>query len=136
VPDGDYYIALWLDPNASLAESNELNNASLSWGTIQIGIGDGVGVSRSEQPSGESSSMAQGEAYNGKTLPARQASMRRVRVSSTPQGGQRLESLDAAAAAAGPRVKAAESPRWSKVARARQQVIFPVTEMKPMPAGS
>jgi hypothetical protein len=62
--------------------------------------------------------------------------MRRVRVSSTPQGGQRLESLDAAAAAAGPRVKAAESPRWSKVARARQQVIFPVTEMKPMPAGS
>ena len=51
------------------------------------------------------------------------------------KGGRRMEFLDAGTASdAGPRVNVPESHRWSKVARARQQVIFPVTEMKPMPA--
>lgn len=133
VPDGVYYIALWLDPNDFLTESNEINNASLSWGTIPIGVGRGVG----SDASAATSVMVPSEAYNGKTLPARQASVRRGRISSTPEGGRRMEFLNESAVAdARPRVKAAESHRWSKLARARQQVIFPVTEMKPMPDGN
>jgi hypothetical protein len=137
VPDGVYFIALWLDPNGFLTESNETNNASLSWGTIQIGVGQGVGSAARERAFGESSSMAAGEAYNGKTLPAQRGLMRKVRIGSTPDGGRRMEFLEPSAATdAGPQLRTVETPRWSKVARARQQVIFPVTEMKPMPAGS
>jgi hypothetical protein len=133
VPDGVYYMALWLDPNNYLAESNEFNNASVSWGTI--GIGGGAGVSaRASQLGGTPPSMAPGEAYNGKTLPDRQASVRKVRISTTPQGGRQTAFLDDGTVAdSGPQVKAAESHRWSKVARAMQQVISPVTETKPMP---
>ena len=73
-----------------------------------------------------------GEAYNGKVIPAREGSVRQVRIRPRPTG-RRMESLDGGPSDAGPRVKAAEAPRWSKVARAAQQVIFPIAEMKPMP---
>ncbi len=137
VPDGVYYIALWLDPNGSLAESNEFNNASLSWGTIRIGAGDGLTSSTGAAADADAGPMVPGAAYNGKTLPTREARMRRVRISSTPQGDRRMEFLDQGATAdAGPRLNTAAAPQWSKVARARQQVIFPVTEMKPMPRGN
>src|SRR6185295_19792533 len=36
VPDGVYYIAFWLDPTNTLAESNKSNNASLSWGAVGV----------------------------------------------------------------------------------------------------
>jgi hypothetical protein len=135
VPDGVYYIALWLDPTDWLAESNEFNNASLSWGTIGIGVA-GV-AARSDRGTAsftETGAPISGEAYNGKHLPEREGAVRKVQISTGPEGGRRMDLLGAGAAAdSGPRVKAAESQEWSKVARARQQVIFPVAEMKPMP---
>jgi hypothetical protein len=73
-----------------------------------------------------------GEAYNGRTIPAREGSVRQVRITTTANG-RRMESLDGSPSDAGPRVQAAEAPRWSKVARAAQQVIFPIAERKPMP---
>ena len=92
VPDGVYYIALWLDPDASLAESNEFNNASLSWGTIGIGVA-GVGADTSARLSAETSSVAPAEAYNGKILPEFKGSVREVRISTTSQGRRRMEFL-------------------------------------------
>jgi C1A family cysteine protease len=132
VPTGVYYLALWLDPNNFLAESNEINNASLSWGTVNINSG----LSSNARSSGKTDSIAPGEAYNGKILPG-QGSMRKVRISATPQGGRRMEFLtDGESSGSGPRLKAPASHGWSKLARARQQVIFPVAEMKPMPNGN
>ena len=119
-----YYIALWLDPNGSLTESNEINNASLSWGTIQVG-GWSVSAGTRTPSDPDGAEMVPGQAYNGKTLPTRQELVRQVRLSRTPGEG----------AGAGQGVKAAEAQRWSKVARARQQVVFPVAEMKAMPGG-
>ena len=137
VPTGIYYLALWLDPDNSLAESNEINNASLSWGTVGIGGGFGSSAATSEaraQSSLQTSAMNGGEAYNGKILPDRHSSMRKVRISTTPQGGRRIEFLDKGpVAATAPRVKAVQAHRRAKLARARQHVIFPVTTMKPMP---
>jgi hypothetical protein len=131
-------MALWLDANDFLAESNKGNNASQSWGTVAITNGFGSGASRPDTRSSPGQrSLSSGEAYNGKVLPGRRASVRRVRISDTAQGGRQMELLDKdATTESRPRVKAAESHRWSKLARARQQVIFPVAEMKPMPAGS
>ena len=135
VPDGVYYIGLWLDPNESLAESNEFNNASLSWGTIGIGVA-GVGSDASAQRSADATSRAPQEAYNGKILPELKGSLRKVRVSTTSPDRRRAQFLgEGAVPDIGPRVKVAESRRWSKIARARQQVIFPFAEMKPMPRG-
>lgn len=134
VPDGVYYMALWLDPNGSLAESNEFNNASLSWGTIGISRAASLGAGASDvggSPSSEPGAIVPGYAYNGKTLPA--PAVRKVRLSTTPQGRQTEFLGEGAAADSGPRVKAAESHQWSKTARARQHVIFPVIDMKPMP---
>lgn len=129
VPDGVYYIALWVDPDDSLNESNDFNNASLSWGTIPVG----GWITAEAEASAAASVTGPGAAYNGKTLPARQDVLRRARLSSTPGGGRHMQFLDAGAAAAGPRVGAAAPRRWSKAARAAQQVISPVTEMKAMP---
>jgi hypothetical protein len=62
--------------------------------------------------------------------------VRNVRITTASQGRRVMEFLgDDAIDDSGPSVKAADSPRWSKTARARQQVIFPVTETKPMPEG-
>lgn len=131
VPTGVYSLALWLDPDDSLTESNEINNASLSWGTIGISSGSSLSSAAGRlrtHASPEIDSMTGGEAYNGKVLPARQGSMRKVLISATPQGGRRMQFLDTA-----PRVKADTTHTRSKLARARQQVIFPVTTTKPMP---
>ena len=132
VPTGVYYLALWLDPDNSLAESNDFNNASLSWGTVSITNG----LSSSARSSRETGSIPPGEAYNGKVLPG-PGSMRKVRISATPQGGRRMEFLaEGASSGEGPHLKAGELHGWSTLARARQQVIFPVAEMKPMPNGN
>lgn len=137
VPAGEYYMALWLDPDNSMAESNEINNASLSWGTIGLAGGLGLQTGRAAtpaEPPAASSPLIVGKAYNGKVLPSRQVSMRKVRISTTPQGGRRLEFVDGGAASAGPQMRARTAHHRSKTAHARQQVIFPVQNVKPMPA--
>jgi hypothetical protein len=140
VADGVYYIAFWLDSNNALAESDKSNNASLSWGTVGISNGFALGPGAPDQgavATAENGAIVPGKGYNGKTLPARQASLRKVRISTTPQGRRQMQFLDdGAAAATAPRLKAAEPHPLSKLARARQQVIFPVSEMKPMPNGN
>lgn len=78
VPAGTYYMALWVDDRNVEAESNELNNGSYSWGTVQVGSswwrsngnrslsanGDSVGLD------GDTGSGREGVAYNGRQLPA------------------------------------------------------------------
>ena len=135
VPAGIYYLALWVDPDNELNESNESNNASLSWGTV--GIGSGSGLSSAASHAGAQSrvvsSIAEGEAYNGKILPLR-GSLRKVLISDSPQGGRRMEFLDSGVGAdRAPRAKRVEARRPAKVARAREQVIFPVDTVKVMP---
>jgi hypothetical protein len=88
-----------------------------------------------QRPPSESAALSEGEAYNGKTLPARHDAVRKVRIRDVAPGARQMEFLDDGADA-GPLVKPAENHTWSKVARARQQVIFPVAERKPMPAGN
>jgi hypothetical protein len=135
VPDGVYYISLWLDPNGWLAESNDINNASVSWGTIGIGGWAAATGDRASASSTDAGQPIAGEAYNGKRLPPREGSVRKVRLSTLPNGSRHLEPLGQSVAAPGtPRLHATEATQASKIARARQQVIFPVTEMKPMPA--
>jgi Papain family cysteine protease/Bacterial Ig domain/CARDB len=140
VPAGVYYLALWLDPNQSLAESNKSNNASLSWGTVTITSAfdeSSAAARRDARSSPEYDSLDAGDAYNGKMLPARDASVRKVHIRAAGPGARQMEFLDDGADTdSGPRVKTAETHTWSKLARARQQVVFPCREAKPMPSGN
>ncbi len=132
VPDGTYYIALWLDPNNSLAESNEYNNASLSWGTVDLGQSWLAANSVLGNPE---TSAAGRKAYNGRVLPPRRSVMSKVHISTMSEGLRRMDVLAHTAAVDddGPSMKAGDVPRPSKEARARQQVIHPVAEMIAMP---
>jgi hypothetical protein len=134
VPPGTYYLALWLDPNQSLAESNEGNNASLSWGTVQITNGFDASTAAVPGDGTRQASLDGGEAYNGKVLPAREAAVRKVRIRDVAPGATQMEALDDVDA--GPRVKTADTHPLSKLAQARQQVVFPVVEAKAMPSAN
>ena len=134
VPSGEYFMALWLDPDDSLPESNEINNESLSWGTVLISNGfslEQAPASPLAPAPADSRLLLGGKAYNGKVLPDGAMSIRKVRITATPQGGRQLQMLPDAPAA--PQVKTEETHTWTKVARARQQVIFPTTTLKRMP---
>ena len=133
MPDGVYYIALWLDPNGFLAESNEINNASLSWGTIGIGQ---TGLSAAAAPGVAAmtalGSPIAGEAYNGKMIPAREGSVRQVRITTTANG-RRMESLDGGPATPARACRQRRRRAGRRSPARAQQVIFPIAEMKPMP---
>lgn len=132
VPAGQYYMALWVDPDDDLSEANEINNASLSWGRVGIaGGGRAAGVPDTPDAS---TPLVAGTAYNGKVLPERASVVRRVRLVPTPEGGRRLEFADAGGPDA-PAMRAGDARRpRAKTARSRQQVIFPVGRALPMPA--
>ena len=76
VPAGTYYMALWVDDLDVERESNELNNGSYSWGTVQIGDYWGS-VNRSVSDGGKMTgdrsnplvTHGNGMAYNGRRLP-------------------------------------------------------------------
>ncbi len=118
VPDGIYYMALWVDDLNEVEESNELNNSSIGWNVIEIG-----GYFRSEKK-------AAGKAYNGRKLPPADVVARKVQVRSTPGGGRSLEFLDEEAA----EPKTGEStPMLPKTVSSKNHVIFPVIKEIPMP---
>src|SRR5262249_49746060 len=119
VADGAYYIAFWLDPNNALAESNEGNNASLSWGTVSVHSGFTFGRDARDQSStaaAENDASVPGKVYNGKTLPGREASLRKVRISTTTHGGRKMQLLDDGTTGPNvPRLKEAESHPLAKL---------------------
>ena len=131
VPTGEYFLAFWLDPDESVNESNEINNQSLSWGTVAIDNGFSLRRQSTSALAATPSStglMSEAKAYNGKVLPGRAASIRRVRISATPEGGRQLVMEP------GPQVKPQETHHFTKRNRALQQVIFPSRAMKRVPS--
>ena len=61
------------------------------------------------------------------------ASVRTMQIRAAAPGAALADSTEADG---GPQVKAAENHAWSKVAHAREHVVFPVVEAKPMPSGN
>jgi hypothetical protein len=117
-----------------LVESNEINNASFSWGTIGINaLASSSAGALSSPAAAASAPMTPGEAYNGKRLPPANAPMGKLRISNTPLGGRRVELDPAGAPLIAVPSRAAASRPSSKVMRPRQQVIFPSNGTQPMP---
>ncbi len=92
----------------------------MSWGTVLISNElslDRTPADPLAHPLAHTGLMSEGKAYNGKVLPGGPVSMRKVRITATPQGGRQLAMEPDVPA--GPRVKAEQTHTWTKVARAR-----------------
>ena len=60
IPDGTYYMAMWVDDLNQVNESNEINNYSFDWGGIKYG--------NSRNTRDNHSSVSRSEAYNSRNL--------------------------------------------------------------------
>jgi hypothetical protein len=125
VPDGIYYMALWLDDLNQVDESNELNNYSFGGGTVTIGSASAS--SRMLQQLGEKPTTS---AYNGKVLRKPNQLIRKVRITNLPDGGRHLEFLDKNTEPSGLPV---DKRIFMKTNHAKDTVIFPVNNRERMP---
>jgi len=126
LPD-TYFMAVFVDDLEKVDESNELNNASLGWNTIPIGLGSPVPLSESTAaPAGG------GRSYNGKNLPRGPVLVQRVRISDGADGKRELQVLDEKAGSV--RTKAREPGAFAKSIGSTNTVVFPVDQAIPMPA--
>src|SRR6185369_6161659 len=103
------------------------------WGTVTItrALSASSAAAAQSTASPPYESLTAGDAYNGKMLP--DASVRTMQIRAAAPGAALADSTEADG---GPQVKAAENHAWSKVAHAREHVVFPVVEAKPMPSGN
>jgi uncharacterized repeat protein (TIGR01451 family) len=143
IPAGVYYMILNADSKDQIAESNELNNESFSWGYITIGFGGQSNISATAQASksANTSSYSAGNgterrsvAYNGKRLPEKGIKVRQVRISDNLSGGRTLEFLDQADEPIEGLPNHDQSRKFHKTLHAHDRVVFPVRELLPMPA--
>ena len=94
VPSGTYYMALWVDDLNAVAESNEINNGSYSWGTIPISSHYRSGLDKSSDNVEESGNDLTLEAYNGRTLPSKDLVWKKVKISKSSDGSIRMTGAD------------------------------------------
>lgn len=153
VPSGSYYMAVWVDDQGDVEESNELNNYSLGGNRVRVSytsspVSAAAGDRRSApgvasaavQPSRlvQPSRQVLDRLYNGHELPPHDALVKQVRIERTPQGGTSLTVVaDATSSDTTPLSLSQDSDeafpvhtrqRWSS-----DTVIFPVIEEFPMP---
>ena len=145
IPTGLYYMVLYADRYDEIPESDELDNESYSWGFVTIGFGASADKNASTRLAttlaSTSGSPWNGEkrssAYNGKRLPDKNAQVRTVRIGTNEAGLRTLEILDQAPTE-GKVVKAAIDKnlkkKFQKNLHAQDRVIFPITNLTPMPA--
>jgi len=69
IPTGTFYVALWVDPQGLVAESNEYNNVSTSWNTVYNRSGSTLSKSASKDLSPALAAKNGNAAYNGRSLP-------------------------------------------------------------------
>ena len=128
-------MALWVDDLNYEEESNELNNASYCWGTVNInmfGYGAGLNQSGSEtiysknHKTGLNSKLSK-KAYNGRKLPSKNILLRKVEISRTPAGGFAIKPL-------GKKIKSGYIPHTKKNS-SKAKLIFPSAGQIPMPNG-
>jgi len=134
VPSGTYYMALSVNPDHSIKESDYDNNTSLAWGTVDIG---NTGSKRVSATGHDALNPAegvklQGRAYNGMTLPSGSMTLQKVEISSTPEGGRQVKMLKDS----GPlrTVRSRDAHIFRKIVESRQKVVFPSNKAIPMPS--
>jgi len=115
IPNGTYYMALWIDDQNRERESDESNNYSLSGDLVVVG---------SRSLSLNSSKVK--SAYNGKPLP-KKVPLHKVLITNTADGKRRFSLLE--------NQEEEKVKVYAKQLRSGNQVIFPSFNSIPMPKG-
>lgn len=115
IPNGTYYMALWIDDQNRETESDESNNYSLSGDLVVVG---------SRSLSLNSSKVK--SAYNGKPLP-KKVPLLKVLITNTADGKRRFSLLE--------NQEEEKVKVYAKQLRSGNQVIFPSFNSIPMPKG-
>ena len=133
VPSGVYYLALWVDDLNKENESNEYNNGSYSWSTVNISTYQ----ARPDKAESKmiylgkdiinSSSKSSWKAYNGRKLPSKNIALQKVEVRRTAGGIMTMNVLDT-------NIMAGTVPKTKKIS-SKAKLIFPSTVEIPMPDG-
>jgi hypothetical protein len=115
IPNGTYYMALWIDDQNRERESDESNNYSLGGDLVVVG---------SRSLSLNSSKVK--SAYNGKPLP-KKVPLHKVLITNTADGKRRFSLLE--------NQEEEKVKVYAKQLRSGNQVIFPSFNSIPMPKG-
>lgn len=131
VPPGSYYVALWVDDLNTVAESNEINNGSYSWGKISIGASYYRAAASAKTPdaanNGETVTMS---AYNGRTILPADGVWKKMDITPNSDGTTRMTSAGMKNQA--PQMAEGEIEP-SKSISAKAGAIFPSSGRYPMP---
>ena len=133
VSPGVYYMGLWVDDLNNVEESNELNNGSYSWGTVNI---MGLGAGRNDELLATSSTEnTHHSAYNGRSLPPGNLVMHKVEITKTDSGLLGMSFLPDDKAIV-PAVKGSfKTPVRTKRISSATSLIFPTDQQRPMNDG-
>jgi hypothetical protein len=131
VSPGIYFMALWVDDVNFEDESNELNNGSYSWGDVPVFGWAAPSVLPDGKLSPSDFSDTINKAFNGKRLPPENVMLQKVYVSRSQSGGTKLTMQKSGDPMP---VKGKQPPPFSKTTASQAGLIFPVTNMKAMPA--
>jgi hypothetical protein len=119
----EYYIIFWIDYQGSVAESNELNNYSVS--------NDGVRISYTTTRSHALSTPAKIH-FNGKHLTKQQTQiLQKVRVSYDENGTRHIRALKNDLHIKKDQLQ--KQPIYTKTLHSANQIIFPINKKVPMP---
>jgi C1A family cysteine protease len=118
VPDGAYYMSLWVDDLSKIVESNESNNVSTGNNTVSISNGRSA---RKVQNNVKNFSM------NGKKLPNKNTLMKRIELRTLPSGRRQMRVLKRGAALR------SGNTQQDKVMKAADVAIFPINKSIAMP---
>jgi hypothetical protein len=130
VPDGTYYMSLWVDDLNNVDESNELNNVSTSWEQTSI-LSGSINNALSTQKLDIVPEDADNAAYNGKRLTHHDIKPLKVRVSQDPDGRKIFKILNEDEQ--GQRFEEENTHVFQKEARSLDSVLFPIEGRIPMP---
>ncbi|WP_150047316.1 C1 family peptidase [Methylomonas rhizoryzae] len=147
IPNGYYYMALWIDDENVVAESDELNNTSYSWGYVSVnslfgaaqsGASKTANAIAAKSTAAATASSGSHSAYNGKKLPDKFAKARKVRIAQTADGNRTLTFLDTN------KTQSTEAPKMQRTAQhlfkkhvdSADKAVFPAAQRQAMPGAA
>jgi hypothetical protein len=130
VPNGTYYMSLWVDDLNAVDESNELNNVSTSWGSISVFSGYSYNALSAQEVDIVPEEL-ENVAYNGKRLMHHAFEPLKVSVSEDPEGRKVFRILNEQEQ--GQRFEEENNHVFPKETKSLDSVLFPVEGRIPMP---
>jgi len=130
IPNGIYYMSLWVDDLNAIDESNELNNVSTSWGSISVFSGYSHNA-LSAQEIDIAPEKSKNVAYNGKRLLHHDFEPLKVSVSEDSEGRKVFRILNEQEQ--GQRFGEENNHVFPKEAKSLDSVLFPIEGRIPIP---